>query len=130
MNRSEIRALVIALDQAVASVQNPAQLLAWLRERKRRRPYRSAQNEIRCYLNDPRNWSPVRIRAAINEPPRLIASVSFSTRDDREAPCAPWFPRLAHEVRISEDARRPISTRAELIALVERMAAQHAEAAR
>lgn len=124
--RAELQA---ALDQAVASVQDPAQLLAWLRDRKRKRRYRSAEHEIRCYLNDPRHWSPIRIRAAINGPPRLIASVSFSTRDDREAPCAAWFPRLAHEVRISEDAR-PISTRAELIALVEKIAAEHAEAVR
>jgi len=145
--RAELQA---ALEQAVASVQDPAQLLAWLREREERReffsscsayPSDAAYGELRRYLN--RDFShDSDLGATVWKWGREVL-LSATSRDTlgRRAMIAvgprivapPWLASLVCELdRFDDDWHRhkKRNTRAELIALVERIAAEHAEAAR
>lgn len=131
--RAELQA---ALDQAVASVQEPAQLLAWLRGQKGmlwRSSVRfgsscAAEHEILVYLN---RWGRRhRIIISLISHPVKPTRMAASTRDTvMTTACPPWFADVAAAAHRTSSCRHP-RTRAELIATVERIAAEYAEATR
>jgi len=126
--------LQAALDQAVASVQDPAQLLAWLREREGRREvfhrmdgYHSASHtEVFRFYNEG-------VRGELAYIGRWhggdIAAFNFggSPAQVVVAGSVPEWARQLLAWILASRSRGP-ATRAELIALVERIAAEHAEA--